>query len=289
MLECVVNLSEGRRAVAVGELTEVAADAVLDVHHDPSHHRAVVTMAGTAESLEAAVRRLVATAVARLDLTTHRGIHPRHGVVDVVPFVPLGDAPPVASSADLAPAVAARDRLARFAGTELGVPCYLYGPLPDGSQRTLPDVRRALRAGGARPPEPDFGPRLAHPTAGVMAVGARPPLIAYNLWLEDSDAATARALADTIRSPAVRALGLADAHIVQVSCNLIEPWRVGPADVYDALAERLRAGRGRIGRAELVGLLPEEVLRAVPPSRWTALDLGEDRTIEARLSVRGIA
>jgi glutamate formiminotransferase len=195
-------------------------------------------------------------------------------VLDVVPFTPLdGHGSPVTSPADLARAVAARDRFASWAGRTLQLPCFFYG-----SERSLPDVRRLAFRGLA----PDTGPDAPHPTAGACAVGARPALIAYNLWLSTPDLAVARSIAIAVRGPAVRALGMA-AGAMQVSCNLVDPWSVGPAEVYDKVEELARAAGTRIDRAELVGLVPAAVIAAVPRARLTRLDLDDERTIEARL------
>ena len=163
----------------------------------------------------------------------------------------------------------ARDRFAAWAAAELRLPVFLYGP-----DRTLPQVRKEAWDGLA----PDYGPGAPHPTAGAVAVGCRPVLVAYNLWLTGADLAQARAIAARIRSPEVRALGFAVDGQVQVSCNLIAPLVVGPAQVWDQVS-RL----GVIGRAELVGMMPETVLRSVPEARWAQLDLAWDKTIESRL------
>ena len=204
----------------------------------------------------------------------------------MVPFVSLHPDRPAGGELRLGPgaiseAVAARDRFAVWAGTELGVPCFLYGPLPGGI-RTLPEVRR--QAFGPLPP--DTGPSSPHPTAGACAVGARDVLVAYNVWLEGTDLATTKEIARAVRGPGVRTLGLEVAGGHQVSCNLVDPWQVGPASVVDRVRSELRDRRGRVGRTELVGLVPAEVLRAVPESRWEELDLSRDRTIEARLERR---
>ncbi len=257
VLECVVNVSEGRRHDVLGRLDRAVPEtAFLDRHSCTHHNRSVFTLLG-----EEAPRRLARAAVEELDLRTHDGVHPRLGVVDVVPFVPLDEA----TAAD---ALAARDRFARWAADELDLPCFLYGP-----ERTLPEVRR----GAFTALEPDLGPLTPHATAGAVAVGARPVLVAYNLWLADDDLAAAKHIAAGLRGPAVRALGLSVGDRVQVSMNLIDPARVGPAQVWD-----LVAGETRIERAELVGLVPTAVLTATPQERWTQLALSPAVTIEAR-------
>ena len=258
MLECVMNVSEGRDDEALDRLDAVARPDLLDRHTDADHHRSVFTLVGTNSP-----RRVAHRAVAELDLRAHVGVHPRLGVVDVVPFVPLADA-------GLAEALQARDEFAAWAAAELDVPCFLYGP-----QRSLPDIRR--NAFTSLPP--DVGPSEPHLTAGAMCVGAREPLVAYNVWLADDNLDMARRIASEIRSPDLRTLGLRAGGGVQVSMNLVAPMRVGPGEAYD-----LVAARARVRRAELVGLVPEAVLRAVPATRWVELDLDADRTVEARLA-----
>lgn len=261
MLECVVNISEGRDLAVIEALTAAAGGDLLDVHRDPHHHRSVWTLVG-----ERAPRAVAAAAVTRIDLRRHDGVHPRLGAVDVVPFVPLGDTP-------FTEAVAARDRFAAWAGRELGLPCFAYGP-----ERSLPDVRRQAFAELG----PTTGPAEAHPTAGAVAVGARPVLVAYNVWLVDTPLAEARRIAAGLRGPTVRALGLQVGRRVQVSMNLVDPGRTGPAAVVDAVARQ-----APVAGTELVGLVPDEVLWAQDPERWAELDLAPDRTIEARLAATG--
>jgi glutamate formiminotransferase len=270
-LECVVNLSEGRNHSVLDRLAASCAATLIDRHSDGDHHRSVFTLAGSAPHVEASARELASLAVQLIDLTDHAGVHPRFGAVDVVPFVPLG-------SDGLGPAVEARDRFAEWAGRVLGLPCFLYGPLPAG-ERSLPDLRRAV---GSLPP--DTGPAEPHPTAGVCAVGARRVLVAYNLWLTGADGPLARRVAAGIRGPAVRALGLVLSQAVQVSCNLLDPARVGPGSIYDQVAAAIAGTGAHISRAELVGLVPSAVLRAEPPERWEALGLSAQDAIEARLA-----
>ena len=267
MLECVINVSEGRDAATLGALRDVCADACLDVHTDAHHHRSVFTLAGW--DVVDAARALTRCAVATLDLSGHTGVHPRIGVVDVVPFVPLFDA-------TLADAVAARNRFASWAAEALHVPCFLYGP-----ERSLPDIRRHAFTDVLAP---DIGPGAPHPTAGAIAVGARPVLVAYNVWLAHADLERARAVAAAVRRPGVvRALGLACGERVQVSMNLLD-WRAyGPADAYDEVAARAPVAGG-----ELVGLLPRAALDAIDGARWAELDVSPSRTIEARLREAGL-
>ncbi len=332
MLECVINISEGRDLELIATVASSAGAALLDVHSDPDHHRSVLTLAGPAASVQEAARSVAAAAVARLDLRTHRGVHPRIGVLDVVPFVALrrpsrptpaarglsAEWTGVREGSYLVPgplrdAVLARDRFAAWAGAVLGLPGFLYGP-----ERSLPELRRSAW----RDLRPDTGPDLPHPTAGAAAIGARPVLVAYNLWLTPgAPLDVARQVARQVRGPGVRALGLAvgGGGRVQVSVNLTDPWQIGPGRLHDSVAAALdRApldrvapeppvglrSRGRSGggddararrpglvgidRAELVGLLPAGVLAAEAPHRWPELGLDPGATIEARLERAGL-
>jgi glutamate formiminotransferase len=258
LLESVVNISEGSRPHVVTAIASSAVGSLLDVHSDVHHNRSVVTLVG-----EEAPRAVARAAVAALDLRRHQGVHPRFGVVDVVPFVPL-------AGSTLVDAVAARDRFLDWMASDLGVPGFAYGP-----ERTLPVVRRLAFAGLP----PDRGPSRPHPTAGATAVGARPVLVAWNVWLADPDLARAQRIAREIRGPRLRALGLPVGRRVQVSMNLVEPEELGPADAWDLVAER-----GAIAGAELVGLVPRSVLDRTDPTRWAELDLAEGKTIESRLA-----
>lgn len=262
MLLCAINVSEGRSAPVVDALAAAAGDDLLDVHTDPHHNRTVLTVVG-----DEAARAVATVAVGRIDLRQHEGAHPRLGALDVVPFVPW-------AVAELDEAEAARDRFAQWLGANLGVPAFIYGG--DG-RPTLPEIRRHAFARV----DPDAGPNRPHPSAGATAVGARHPLVAYNLWLVQPDPVLARSLARTLRGPAVRALGLVVGRHVQVSCNLLDPAAVGPAAVYDSVAALTP-----VARTELVGLVPQAVLRATDRRRWAELDLSEDRTVEARLARR---
>ena len=262
MLEAVVNVSEGRDPDVLDALAAAAGGDLLDLHADAHHHRAVLTLAGTD-----AVRRVATVAAERIDIRTHDGVHPRIGAVDVVPFVPL-------AGSTAADASAAADAFCRWAGDELRVPCFRYG---DDVGRSLPDVRRSAW----RDLPPDCGPSAPHETAGACAVGARDVLVAFNLWLADLDVDLARRVAAAVRGDGIRALGLPVGERVQVSMNLIDPLRVGPAAAWDRVARH-----ADIAAAELVGLVPASVLDATPADRWSQLDLAPDRTIESRLARR---
>ncbi len=260
VLECVVNVSEGYNAAVLDALTDSVAEHLLDVHSDPDHNRSVFTLIG-----ESAPRLLASRAMDLMNINDHSGVHPRLGIIDVVPFVPLFDA-------HWSDAVRARNDFAQWAATELQVPCFLYG-----DERTLPDIRRTAW----KSLSPDVGPVEPHHTAGAMCVGVRQPLIAYNVWLKDVDLATTKAIASAVRSDSIRTLGLQVGEFTQVSINLVRPEISNPADAFDAVRHH-----AEIHHCELVGLLPRDVLLTIPAGRWEELDLAEDRTIEWRLENR---
>ena len=275
ILECVANVSEGQDEALLTDLAARAGDALLDLHRDADHHRAVLTLAGPADLVSESARALATAAVDRLDLRAHDGAHPRLGVLDVVPFVPYRPGMPAVR--DLTSALKLRDGFARWMGDALGVPCFLYGPLPDGGARTLPEVRRQA----FEELVPDFGPPAADPRTGATAVGARRVLVAYNVWV--NPAGVARTVAPLVRRSELRALGLTVGRRAQVSCNLVEPDVLGPAQAYDMIGRLVREHGGTVEGAELVGLLPEAVLAAVPAARWPELGLSAGATVEARL------
>jgi glutamate formiminotransferase len=286
VFECVVNISEGRRTAVVEAVAAAGGGALLDVHTDPDHHRSVLTLAGPPEGLAEAALALARAAVERIDLSAHSGVHPRLGAVDVVPFVPLG--PEELEAA----AVIAREWGERVAA-ELGVAVFLYGAA-DPQGRQLPEVRREAFRGR----RPDFGPGDPHPTAGAMAVGARPILVALNCELSAgdegrADLAVARSVARAVRErdgglPGVRALGfeLASKGRAQVSMNLIDLTATGVETACEAVRrEAERHGRS-IAAVELVGLLPAAELERCSRDFLVWSGLSPDQTIEARLRLR---
>ena len=260
MLECVINVSEGRDHAIIDSLAQSCADDLLDIHSDPDHNRSVFTMVGVD-----APRALARAAVSALSLSDHSGVHPRIGVVDVVPFVPLVDS-------TMHDAQKARDEFAAWAAEELHVPSFLYG-----TERTLPDIRKNAWTSLF----PEVGSKVPHATAGAMCVGVREPLVAYNLWLENVDLETTRRIASVVRTASIRTLGLQVGAFTQVSVNLIQPMISGPNDVYEAVSQHVK-----VHHAELVGLLPASVLATIPRTRWEDLDLSVERTIEWRVTNR---
>jgi len=260
MLECVINISEGGNPSQLSDLSSELGHDLLDLHSDADHNRSVFTLAG-----EDPARILAKSAAAMFDIREHHGVHPRVGIVDVVPFVAL-------EPSTFDDAIAARDRFARFASEELGIPCFLYGP-----ERTLPFIRKHAFIDL----QPDFGPSAPHPKSGAICVGARPVLIAYNVWLKDQTVETAKRIAKTIRTNERRTLGLQVGAHAQVSMNLIDPDVTGPLEAYDAVAEL-----APVDHAELVGLVPARTLARIPRDRWAQLDLSGEKTIEWRLAER---
>jgi glutamate formiminotransferase len=201
-------------------------------------------------------------------------------VLDVVPFVSLRrDEDQLIADGPIEEAIEARDAFIAWASEALELPCFAYGP-----DRSLPEVRRrAFRDLEPETPVPEARLTDPHPTGGACAAGARPILVAYILWLASSDLEAARSIARRLRGPAVRSLGLVVGDRVQVSNNLIDPFRTGPAEIYDRAARLAEDSGIAIEKAELVGLAPMRVVRTVPAHRRVEVGLDEDRTIEARL------
>ena len=285
LVECVPNVSEGRRPEVVDEIAAAFAGPevlVLDRSSDPDHNRTVLTLAGPGPALvEAAVAG--ALACARLiDLTRHRGVHPRMGALDVLPFVPLGRATVLRGAADPDLDCAALAlRAGRRIAEEAGIPVHLYGAAARRPERAaLPAVRgrgfeAALRSAGQAPRDavPDFGGPGPHPTAGATAVGAREVLVAYNVDLAGADLELARRIASAVRErdgglPAVRAMGVAleGRGLVQVSMNLLDYRVTPPAAAFAAVADLAARAGARVVRSEVVGLLPAAALAGTDPA-----------------------
>jgi glutamate formiminotransferase len=273
LLECVPNVSEGRRPEVVRELAAAAASApgvaLLDVSSDPDHNRSVLTLAGEPAALHAGLLALYEAALEAIDLTRHQGVHPRVGAVDVVPFVPL-------AGAAMADAVAAAERLGEAVADRFGLPVFLYEEAARRPERRrLPDVRRGgldgLTARLCDPIwAPDFGPVCLHPTAGATIIGARFFLIAYNVLLATADAGVARQIAARVREsggglPAVRAIGvvLPSRGRAQVSMNLLDYRRTSMGAAFARVREEAAALGTDVVASEVVGLVPEAALVGV--------------------------
>jgi glutamate formiminotransferase len=279
MLECVPNISEGRRRDVLDVLAAACGPSLLDVHDDADHHRSVFTLAGPGpRDAETAVSALANAAAEALDLSVHEGAHPRLGVVDVVPFCALDEDHEVAADAAVA--------FAEWIAVELEVPVFLYDDV-DPLRRSLPELRREAFRGRV----PDLGPTAPHPVLGATAVGARPPLIAVNCWLDTNDVLVARALAREVREvddgmPGVRALGmmLESEQIAQVSMNLVDLAVTG-LEAACAEVRRLADHEGfDITKVEIVGLVPAAELERCSDEfrEWAALP--DDLTVEGRLA-----
>ncbi|MGB2874259.1 MAG: glutamate formimidoyltransferase [Gaiellaceae bacterium] len=286
-LESVPNFSEGRDRATIDALAEALGrrGRLLDVHADEDHNRSVFTVVGSDDDLVEALLAGVACARDRIDLRRHVGAHPRIGAADVVPVVPI--TPP-----DMERAGAAARKLAERVGGELGLPVFLYGELAPGRgpaffrRGGLVELRRRLEAGEL---EPDFGPARLDERAGGVLVGARPPLIAFNVNLRGSlDAASEVARAVRERDggfPGVRALGLElpRAGLVQVSMN-VENWEAAALHEIVERVEREAAARGaEVVGSELVGLMPAGAAAAAAGAMLQIDGFDASRVLELRL------
>src|SRR3989475_6264514 len=279
LVECVPNFSEGRDRDTLealrAALTSVPGVTLLDVQADPSHNRSVFTLVARPDAAVEAALRGMRVATQRIDLTKPGGEHPRMGATDVVPFVPVRDV-------TMDDCVALAGGRGERAAAELEIPVYLYARAATRPERErLPEIRKGefegLRDRIGRDPaaDPDFGPRRIHPTAGATAIGARPFLVAFNIYLDSSDVAIAKEIAKQIRTssgglPAVQASGFKVAGQAQVSMNLLDIDTTSPAAVFAAVAREARARGGDVLKSEGVGLVPE---RAILGAAATALKL----------------
>jgi glutamate formiminotransferase len=293
LIECVPNVSEGRRVEVIeallAALRGVDGVRVLDHSSDASHNRTVLTFAGDASSLHAAVLSLFDVALSAIDLRSHRGEHPRMGAVDVVPFIPIEGATMadcVALAREVGDAVAARHHL----------PVFLYEEAASAPlRRNLEDIRRGefegLGAKLATPGwAPDFGPSQPHPTAGASAIGARMPLIAFNVNLATDRIDVARRIAAAVRHSSggfrfVKALGVAVAErgLVQVSMNLTNYERTPIFRVFEAVRREAARYGVTVVDSEIVGLVPANALVGTAEYFLQLADFKPGQVLEARL------
>jgi len=280
LLESVPNVSEGRDAAVVAAIGDAFASAgahLLDTHADVDHHRSVFTLVGDDRALEDGLVAGVASARTAIDLRRHDGVHPRVGAVDVVPVVPL-------ARADVGRAEAVAHSVARRLGEELGVTVLLYGTLADGRlpafyRRGGPgELGRRLDAGEL---VPAHGPTGLDPGAGAVLVGVRAPLLAFNVEL-DGTLAVAQEIAVVVREssggmPGVQALGLRLASgVVQVSTNVVDLEATSPHALVERIVQEAEARGARVGRGELVGLIPAASVAAAAFASGVRAPLGAD-------------
>ncbi len=288
LYQCVPNFSEGRRREVVEEIADairaVPEVRLIDYSADPDHNRCVMTILGPGPGVAEALFAAAQVAVARIDLRTHTGVHPRVGALDVAPFVPLQNVRGnlVVAEAQRDEAVHLSESVGRRIAEALMLPVYLY----EWSARAgRPSALPALRRGGfeglggqslAGERAPDFGPDRAHPSAGIAVLGARGPLVAYNIDLDTNDVTVARRIARHIREErdrlpqleGVRALGLflPIRGTAQVSMNLTLPHKTPLPAIFDfVLAEAHRLGAG-IRASEIIGAIPRASLGGLPPA-----------------------
>ena len=293
IIECVPNISEGRRPEVVdgvvARLRQVPGVRVLDHSSDPSHNRSVLTLAGDAAPLKEAVLALFEAAIPAIDLRQHTGEHPRLGAVDVVPFVPIEG---VTMEACVALAKATAAEVAR----RFQVPVYLYEDASDNpSRKNLEDIRRGefegLAAKMASPGwAPDYGPPAPHPSAGATVIGARMPLIAYNINLATDRLDVAKKIAAAVRHSSggfryVKAMGvrLEDRGIVQVSMNLTNYQKTPIFRVFEAVKSEAARYGVSILESEIIGLVPAAALHATAEHVLQLSEFTPNQVLETRL------
>ncbi len=293
LVECIPNVSEGRRADVIAAMaaaiTAVPGVRLLDHSSDASHNRSVFTLVGDAAGVQQAVLALFARAVADIDLRTHRGEHPRLGAVDVVPFVPI-------EGVTMAECVALAKTVGAAVAERYGVPVYLYEEASDNAARkNLEDIRRGEFEGLAPKMAtsgwtPDFGPAAPHPSAGATVIGARMPLIAYNINLATDRIDVAKKIAAGVRHSSggyryVKAAGfrLDGRGIVQVSMNLTNYEKTPIFRVFETVKREAARYGVTVLESEIVGLVPSAALNAAAEFYLQIAGFKADQVLEHRL------
>ena len=294
MIECIPNFSEGRRPEVVdaiaAAISAVPEATLLDQTLDADHNRSVITFAGPPEAVAEAAFQAVRRAAELIDMTQHSGQHPRVGATDVLPFVPLG-------GATLDQCVALARSVGQRIGDELGIPVYLYEAAATRPERAaLPNLRKGeyegLRDTIVTDPAraPDFGPAQLG-TAGATIVGARQPLIAYNIYLNTADVEVAKRIAKAVRGSSgglrgVRALGMLVEGRAQVSMNLVD-FRTTPIHRVVEMVAREAATYGvLVAESELIGLIPEDALLDAARFYLRLHGMKDEQILERRLRER---
>jgi len=289
LVECVPNVSEGRRGEVIDRLADairgVAGVRLLDRTSDVDHNRSVFTYAGEPEAVVEATHALVDLALREIDMRSHKGEHPRLGAVDVIPFVPL-------SGVTMDECVALAHRFGHELAKRHDIPVYFYARAAAQPERIrLPDIRQPQYEGLAALLEtthvPDAGPRRLHPSGGAIVVGARPFLIAFNIELDSTDLKLAQRIAKEIREssgglPAVQAKGfmLTDPPRAQVSMNLLDFTTTSLARVWREVETRASAAGVNLLRGELIGLIPLDAVLQVAADALQLEGFTRDRVIE---------
>lgn len=293
IMECVPNFSEGRDREKIDYIVEAFRAKkdvkLLDYSSDEDHNRTVVTVIGEPEALGNAMVEAAARAVKVIDMTKHQGQHPRMGAVDVVPFIPV-------RGCTIEEADAVAKSVAKRMGEELGIPCFLYEKSASAPHRAnLADVRKGQFEGMAeklaRPEwQPDFGPNHMHPTAGVTAVGARMPLVAFNINLDTPNLEIATAIAKKVRYinggfRFVKAMGVAleERNIVQVSMNLTDFTRTAVYRVFETVKMEARRYGVNVVGSEVIGLVPMQALVDCAEYYLQIENFSADQILESRL------
>ena len=290
LFEAVPNFSEGKDAMKISRITGAVRDisgvSILGLHSDPDHNRSVLTFAGGEDPVLEGAIALAKACAAELDLASQFGEHPRMGVLDVLPFVPLG-------GATMDDAVRLAHRAGESLGT-LGFPVFLYGSAATIThRRSLPNIRRGGYEGVASRLEdplwkPDYGPKTLDPHRGAVAVGARPVLVAFNAYLDTSDVEVARAVARRVREsggglPAVRALGFDVGGKAQVSMNLTDLEQTPISVALEAVRSAAADFGASVESTELVGLAPLEAVLQTARYYLGLRELDAQHVLELRL------
>jgi glutamate formiminotransferase len=293
LIECIPNFSEGRRPEVIEQLADAVRSvdgvSLLDVQSDPTHNRCVVTFVGHEGPIAEAAFRAIQKAAELIDLNQHQGAHPRFGATDVLPFVPL-------RPEDAPVCIEVAQKLAKRVAADLQIPVFLYedaARIPEHKNlaafrgKGFEEMREVI---GSEPLKtPDEGEARVHATAGAVAIGARFPLIAFNVNLDSDDLDLAKRIAVEIRErdggmKCVKAMGvLLEDGAVQVSMNLTDYRVTSMSDVVAAIAERAGAAGMPIRESEVVGLLPQDALVRLAQSALYATGFSRDQVLEAQV------
>ena len=294
LIECVPNFSEGRRKDVVS-LIEQAIRTVPNImfmgsEMDASHNRSVLTFVGPPDSVAEAAFRACKKASELIDMNMHRGEHPRIGATDVIPFIPVSDS-------SIGECIELSEKVAMRIAEELGIPTYLYeSAARRPNRKNLSDIRKgeyeglkeAVLTDESR--RPDFGGPELHPTAGATVVGARPVLVAYNVYLKTPDVAVAKRIAGKVRErngglPGVKALGffISERNMAQVSMNLTDLTKTSTLAAYEKVSEEAVLEGVEVAGSEIVGLLPIAEIAGVEVQKLKLMDFNRSQIIESRL------